>query len=256
MMLERALILSAVTATLGLATPALAQTEGSPWNGWYVGAHAGVTWGDTKTNLHLEQGTGAPIIPPADFAGLNALATSSHNRTGFTGGIEGGYNYQMGQLLIGVETDFGFLDTKKTNSNTYQSKVLISPPITYTLTNRAKSDWMWTLRPRIGYIYGDWLFFGSAGIAVSDIKITTTYADTFTPPNSASMSNSSTKTGFAGGLGVGYAFNPNWSFKGEWLYTDFGKVSAATATPSGVAVIKSEAKVKANLVRFGVDYRF
>jgi outer membrane immunogenic protein len=256
-MTHRLVALAAAAASVAVSAPALAQDEQIPWAGWYVGLNAGVAWGDAKSRLFFESPAGSRV-PAADIAALNApVSTGHHNHTGFTGGIEGGYNYVMGNnLLLGVETDFGFLDIKKTNSNTFQSRLLINPPVTYTLENRVKADWVWTLRPRIGYISGNWLFFGSAGLGISDIEIRTTYHDTFNPPGSASMSDSSTKTGFAGGLGVGYAFASGWSAKGEWLYTDFGKVTATTGTSNNAVNITSEGKVKANLIRFGADYRF
>jgi outer membrane immunogenic protein len=252
----------AVAAAAAIAgSPALAQNEAHPFHGFYVGANAGIGWGDTNSHLHLETGAGSPI-PPADVVGVNSLVSSGHhNHSGFAGGIEGGYNFVTGggatnDYFFGVETDFGFLDLKQTKDSTYQSALLISPPINYSLHQKVHTDWMWTLRPRVGYITGPWMFFGSAGLAISDIKIETSYHDNLTPPGSASFSHSSTKVGFAGGLGVGYAFSPQWSVKGEWLYTDLGKVSASTASPSENAVITADAKMKANLIRFGIDYAF
>ena len=70
------------------------------------------------------------------------------------------------------------------------------------------------------------------------------------------ISDSDTKTGFAGGLGMAYALTPNWSVKGEWLYTDFGKVRVSAPTAGGFATVTGEGKAKANLLRMGVDYRF
>jgi outer membrane immunogenic protein len=248
---------AAGTAALMAAAPALAQQSDNTWGGWYVGATAGIGWGHTHSHLHLENGAGSTIIPPADVASLNSkIANNSDHHSGFVGALEGGYNYMMGNILLGVETDFGFYNIKETRDAAYQSPLLISPPITYTLHQKVHTDWMWTLRPRIGYASGPWLFFGSAGIAVSDLKIETSYHDNLTPPGNASFSDSSTKTGFAGGLGVAYSFSPNWSVKGEWLYTDLGKVSASTATPNNTAVITADGKISANLLRIGVDYKF
>jgi opacity protein-like surface antigen len=44
--------------------------------------------------------------------------------------------------------------------------------------------------------------------------------------------------------------------KGEYLYVDLGHASETFATPNGYAEFTTKAKVKANIVRVGVDYRF
>lgn len=252
---HRLMATAAITLAAATASPAFAQDFETPWSGFYVGGNLGLTWGDTSSRLQLENRAGSRL-PTPDVAGINQLSSDDDNDTGFAGSLEAGYNYLIGNVLIGIETDIGFLDIEETTDKTYQSGLLITPPITYRLQQKVGSDWVWTVRPRLGYVSGPWLFFASAGIAVSDVKIDTTYSDTFSPPGSASSSGSDTKTGFAGGLGVGYALGPNWSAKGEWLYTDFGKVRATSQIANTPAAITAEGEVKANILRVGVDYRF
>jgi len=50
------------------------------------------------------------------------------------------------------------------------------------------------------------------------------------------------RPGLAAGLGAEYAFTPNWTFRGEYLY-----IAAA-----GTGVSKDQL----NLLRFGVNYKF
>ena len=247
--------LAAASAVLISAVPAVAQDYDQTWTGFYAGASVGGVWGNTSNRLRLERGNGAVVIPPADIASLNALVTDDHdNNGGFAGAIEAGYNYQMGAFLVGLETDFVFLDVDESTSKTFQSTLPLAAPLRYTLEQKVSSDWVWTLRPRLGYVSGPWMFFGSAGIGVSDVKLRSRYADS--AGRTAQMSDSATKTGFAGGLGAAYAFSPQWSVKGEWLYMDFGKVSASAPTTNGFAVITGEGKVKANAFRVALDYKF
>jgi outer membrane immunogenic protein len=56
------------------------------------------------------------------------------------------------------------------------------------------------------------------------------------------------------GLGGAYAFTPNISLKGEWLYADFGKVGSAV-TNNFVSITPRDS-VQTHMFRFGVDYRF
>ena len=48
-----------------------------------------------------------PTTPPAPFCwGRLSLVTSGSDKNGLTYGILAGYNYQVGQLVLGVEGDF------------------------------------------------------------------------------------------------------------------------------------------------------
>src|SRR6478609_10839090 len=54
------------------------------WTGFYVGANAGYGWGNTSTNNLGQVG----------------------DLDGFIGGGQVGYNYQIGQFVLGAEADF------------------------------------------------------------------------------------------------------------------------------------------------------
>lgn len=238
---------------LAAAFPVAAQDLGTPWAGWYVGANIGADWGDSNLKARVTQGNGSVVIPPADVNLINQTQGGGSNKTGFTGGIEGGYNYLMGSWLLGLETEFVALDNNQRTTHNFASTI---SPATYQLNQRAKTSWMWSLRPRIGYVYGSWLFYGTGGIATSNIKSSFDFSDNRVPQNIITSSDSKTKTGWIAGLGAGYAFAPRWSVKGEWLYADFGSISTTLASPNGFVGATSEAKVKTNIIRAGVDYQF
>lgn len=259
-MTYRFLLAASVAASL-TAGPALAQTI--DWTGFYVGGTLGGTWGDTSLKLEAGPGNGTVVIPPVDVARINQTAADDNNNSGFTGGIVGGYNYQSGSVVFGVEMDYSAMDIEQERTNTYQSAVTVTPPITppppvpnYTLNQKVTSDWVWTLRPRIGYASDAWMIYATAGIASTRITLDTSFADTRIPPNVASSSTSDTKTGWTFGVGGAYAWSPNWSLRGEWLYTDFGSIRDTATTPNGFATLTSEGDFRANLMRVGVDYKF
>jgi outer membrane immunogenic protein len=246
------------------AAPARAQDQdqGTPWQGWYVGANIGLDWGgaNLKTMASAPPTPSQPIvIPPGDVALLHTNV-SGGNKTGFTGGIEGGYNWRYGDWLFGLETDYEALDVNQSTNNQYTSTgPVINPPgvpVVYTLHQQASTSWMWTLRPRVGWIAGPWLFYGTAGVATSGVKMSTTLSDNRAASDTASVSDSATKTGWTGGGGVGYALGPHLSVKGEYLYADFGSTSITRTSPNGYVALTSQADVRANVFRFGLDYRF
>lgn len=258
--MHRRLYLTAAAFGLSaFAAAAPASAQESPFSGWYVGLNLGSAWGDNSQHATIAPGSAAVpappiVIPPADVALINAAGSGNNNKSGLTFGAEGGYNYVSENWLFGIETDIGTLDINERQTNNFTS--VANPAITYSINQRAQTKWIWTLRPRIGYTAGPWLFYGTGGIATADIKNSLSYSDTRTPPNSASSESSSTKTGWTAGIGGAYAVTPNWSFKGEWLYVDIGKINTSVSTASGFATLNSEANVKANVLRIGTDYRF
>jgi len=247
---------AAAPSLLALVAALPAAAQDSPWSGWYVGGNIGANWGDSSTKATVSAGTGAVVIPPADINLINATGDDGSNRTGFTGGIEAGFNYQTGSWLLGLETDFVALEVSQRQTLNLQSTLPLTPPTTYQLNQRAKTNWMWSLRPRVGWVSGPLLIYGTGGIATSDIKVKFDLSDNRTPQNVVSGDHSKTKVGWIAGLGAGYAISSNMSVKGEWLYADFGSVSTSVTSARNFVTLKSEAKVRSNLLRIGVDYRF
>jgi outer membrane immunogenic protein len=242
------------------AAPARAQDQSS-WGGFYVGANAGGSWGDVKLSSQVATGTGPVVIPPADLALINGVNNSGSNKTGFTGGVEGGYNYVMDDWLFGLEGEWVAMSVNNRSTNSVTSSITQPiipppPPVTYTSNQRADTDWMVDIRPRIGYVSGPWLFFASAGIAFADVKASQQLTATTTPVELLQTENSATKTGWIAGLGAGYAISPQWSIKGEWLYADFGTTRTTAVSPDGFASLTSSASVRTNILRVGADFRF
>jgi outer membrane immunogenic protein len=241
-----------------VAAPASAQKpQGNPpadwWSGWYVGGNAGGSWGDTKLRTSVTPGSGAGALSPADAAAISAASHDTSNKAGFTGGIQGGYNYLYNNAwLFGIEGDFEGMDIRSASTKPVPGTV--NPANLYTISQDVTAGWLATIRPRVGYTYNQYLFYGTIGFAWADLKYNASLtSNTALPP--LSTSTSTTKTGWAGGIGMAYAWNPHLQFRGEWLYADLGHANAATLNATG-ASIKPDDNVAANLVRVGVDYRF
>jgi outer membrane immunogenic protein len=262
--MNKRFLLGAATAAAAvcMAQAAAAQpsTTEEIWTGPYVGANIGGTWGNTSLRASVAPAGGASVIPPADVGQiLGTPLTTNSSTAGFAIGGELGYNWQMDHLLVGVETDAGAFDVRQSRSHTFTSTVAVNPPGTFpqfTLSQSVKTDWMWTLRPRIGYAWGPWLAYLTGGLAVTDARISAAFSDTRTPPHVASFTHSSTRAGGIVGLGGAWMFAPGWSGKLEWLYSDFGKVSGTTLVGNGFATFTSSGEVRANVLRTGVDYKF
>lgn len=74
--------------------PRVAYVPAFSWTGFYIGGELGWTQTDPRFT------TGALLL------GAPFVVSSGSNKNGLTYGVLGGYNYQMGQLVLGVEGDF------------------------------------------------------------------------------------------------------------------------------------------------------
>ena len=229
------------------------------WSGFYAGVNAGAAFGRSSTQ------TSTVFSPIGYFAAtsVTSIATvgdQSANKAGFTGGLQLGYNWQMNSVVAGLEADFGYMGTR--TSVTSGAVYPCCAPTAYSITQSAKTDWLMTLRPRVGIANNNWLLYVTGGLAVGEVKGDFTFADTFaTAAESASVSK--TKVGWALGGGVEYALAGRWSMKAEYLHVDLGSVSGTstnlTAFTPAIAfpanTFTHSVKVTDDIVRIGVNYK-
>jgi outer membrane immunogenic protein len=120
-----------------------------------------------------------------------------------------------------------------------------------------------TARPRVGVVFGHALFYGTAGGAVTDLKYTALFTDTFaTAHESASLDDK--RPGWVAGGGTEVSLSHHLSIKGEYLYAGFGtsKVTSnnLTAFTPPIAfptnVFTHTVALHAKIARAGVNFRF
>lgn len=140
---------------------------------------------------------------------------------------------QMGQWLLGVEADFDYMGLRGSNGGTFQFPSTlpggpVGPPAQFFSTATSVStDWLFTLRPRVGWVMNNWLVYATGGLAVADEKFSQTL--TLLAPFVSTNSFTTTRVGWTVGGGVEYALNRNWSVKGEYLYVDLGTTGVKVA---------------------------
>jgi outer membrane immunogenic protein len=230
------------------------------WTGFYLGVNAGGAWSQS------DAATTTVFSPTGYFAttspGAIAIAGAQRiNASGFTGGLTAGYNWQASNIVFGLESDFNYLDLK--GSSTGSGIYPCCAPTGFTVNSSVSTDWLITLRPRVGVAANNWLFYVTGGLAVGSVKSNFNFTDTFaTAAESASMSQ--TRTGWTVGAGTEYALMNGWSVKAEYLYVDLGRQSTtstnltaftpAIAYPSNVYTHSVD--LRTNIVRVGLNYKF
>ena len=217
------------------------------WTGFYVGLNAGATWGDADINWSASttgfSSTGANAI--------NTFGPGNIKKTGFIGGGQVGYNYQIANFVWGLEADINY--TGLSGTRTVTNIPVFGTP--NSITQTFESKWLATVRGRLGFSQGSWLIYGTGGLAVAQAK----FSDNFTDPAGGVRASSSdtTRTGWTAGGGAEWAYSRQWSVKLEYLYVDLGHTSdSTTAIIFPTAVIVSDHHVTENIVRVGLNYHF
>jgi opacity protein-like surface antigen len=180
------------------------------WSGFYVGANFGGAWTNGSLN-----------IPGNNFYG---------GLTELIGGVQAGYNFQAGRLLLGVEGDF---DGATFNHPTFPVPTLGS----------VSNHWMSTVGARIGLVNDRWLVFAKlgGGWVHSDAIVNL--------PGSPSWNGSSTNGGWLIGGGIEYGFKAHWTVKLEYDYLALSNWNSAT-----VPVVALNHDVQT--IKAGINYKF
>lgn len=209
------------------------------WTGCYVGGNVGWARADHSLSTSVPATSN---MNPAAIATIVPAGLASLQGNGWTGGGQVGCNWQTGVpvftgvLVLGVEGDFNFLSVKASRDT---GNVLSSSGFTSRSIDNVAMPWFATLRGRVGVAFGNFLFFGTGGLAVTQINITKDFRWSFFDlcPIVAGLQDchvggtSGTRTGYTVGAGVEWAFvpaHPGWSVKAEYLFADFGNVTYTT----------------------------
>ena len=164
------------------------------WTGFYIGGHTGYGRGTSN----------AVLSDPAPSVAVNGSVFS-----GVVGGVQGGYNWRAPSgLLLGVEADLTFPNYLPSNS-------IISRLISPNSDVLHQLDYVGTLRGRLGYASGHWLFYATGGLAFAGER----YINT--PAAGSDEKIIHHRLGWAAGAGVEYAFAPHWTVRLEYLYDRF-----------------------------------
>lgn len=184
------------------------------WTGFYLGGHVGGAWSD-------------------ESATIPGFGTFGHDPSGFIGGGQIGYNWQVNpSWVIGVEGDISW-----TNSDAST----VGPLATAT----SDHNWYATLGGRLGFTGGPWLLYAKGGAAWMDADYTVT-----APAGVATIGD--TRTGWMVGVGLEWMFTPNWTAKVEYNYLDFGS-ETFNFTPLAVG---TSIDTQVNLIKAGINYKF
>jgi outer membrane immunogenic protein len=170
-------------ADIPVRTPAPAPiTVAAPaWTGFYFGGHLGYGWGSPDTT------------------GLRNNSPSDLDTKGVVAGLHAGYNHQSGMWVFGLEGDLSAAPWKESSSIGGGSDEF-----------RTRSTG--SVRGRLGAVFNDVLFYGTAGVGVVDRGFRSAVS------GNVVADKDYYKVGAVAGGGVEFKFSPNIILGVEGLY--------------------------------------
>ena len=208
------------------------------WSGFYAGGHLGYAWGSSNWTAPGASGSLDLAQPVDTFAETGS----------FFEGLQAGYNYMLpNRVLIGAEIDASFPAFQNLAGisiggiSNFTSPTL--GPVSYSETVLSSG----TVRGRIGYATGNWLFYATGGFAWSYDQLTLTQLASGTTDMPFLW-----RLGWAAGAGVEIPILPHWTARLEYLFTDYGT--------SGVLFANAGQRFNSDFslqeLRAGLNYQF
>lgn len=224
------------------------------WTGFYVGAHAGYGWGRTEFSNSYD----IEFPDSYDYLGLGS-ADARYDADGWLAGGQIGFNYQIDQLVIGVEADASWANIKGNGTYSFYNDqdVLVSMCVKQGDACQTEIDALGTITARLGVAYDRALFYVKGGAAWASVSYRSGYTDA-DPAFSYRDTVDETRWGWTIGGGVEYAFADNWSVKVEYNYIDLGDDTVTFDYRPDDYVNPHRATVDqtVQIVKAGINYRF
>jgi high affinity Mn2+ porin len=214
-------------------------SSGYNWSGFYAGGHLGYAWGSSNW-------TAAPGISGS----LNlAQPVDTFDEAGsFFEGLQAGYNYMLSnRVVVGAEVDASFpafpnlAGISIGGTSTFTSPTLGAVSYSETVLSSG------TVRGRIGYAPGSWLFYATGGFAWTYDQLSLTQL-----ASGATESPFLWRLGWAAGAGVEVPVAPHWTARLEYLFTDYG----SSSVPFFAGAQRIDSDFSLQQLRAGLNYRF
>ncbi|MFA5949553.1 MAG: outer membrane beta-barrel protein [Hyphomicrobium sp.] len=261
------LIFTATVAALIIGGQSVAHAQDSSranWGGLYGGGHVGYGFGFPTTAIEASEfervwDLNPDVPPPAAFpaanSGLQAQdgefdGTVATDLTGVVGGIHIGYNFQVSNIVFGVEGAYNWGRLSNTVSQAIpEPEVEVNPAASAASQARSQAiidalnagttafegdpefdlksslGDIKSVKGRIGIASGNFLLYGVGGVAWTNYRASVTSPDSFSGGlTSGTFSWGENVNGWVAGGGIEFKLTNNLSLRAEALHYDFGQV--------------------------------
>lgn len=225
-------ISAAQAADLSEPAVVVAQSEemaSADWSGFYAGFGLSSAFGvDTLSLIHTDE--------------VKTDATNDYDLSGVNGFVEGGYDFQAGSLVFGVNGNYDFNFSDDVSTSTSKSGKAVTSE---SLGNG------WGVGVRAGVLANEsTLVFGSLGYASRDVEVG------YEKEGKDPFSETYAATGYYVGAGIETLLTDSISLKAEYRYSQFGDgYESAALGKSGKHVLSSDG-FDTQQVRASLNWRF
>src|SRR5262252_9016951 len=225
----------ALGAGLG-ASAAVADGYGPPpdyvvvpfvsWTGLYLGGHVGGAWSDV------------------DWSNISVTGERfSESGSGFIGGGQVGYNYQIGNLLLGVEATISGTDVSR------DFRSIVDPTARFS----ADINTIATVTGRFGFASNQWLLYGKAGWAGAQVEFS---GRSTAPLPVDSFSFDNWRNGWTLGAGLEYKIARNISFGVEYSFIELDSDRDNGISTLGIPVTLRDHDLQIQSVTARLNFQF
>jgi high affinity Mn2+ porin len=249
---------SAIIGMALLASAVAAEAPAEPanqsdfsWAGFHIGANFGAG---------IPLGAGERLRAGSGFT-TNAFDfhPGSHDHSGVSFGAQLGYDWQMGQWVYGIETDFNLLDTRHGPSGLFPTPPAYWPlgVTAYRLESEPSGDYFASIRGRLGFALDRTLFYVTGGVVAGGWRGASRLTLLNPAPTSVFLApvSQSSRVKYAVGGGVEYALDSAWSTRFEYLFVDQALQNQIYDDGLSNQYFMQRGSA-AHLLRFGLNYRF
>jgi outer membrane immunogenic protein len=224
------------------------------WTGCYAGVNLGGGTSGTNFSSSVDPGTHLLAADPDVVA---ASGGGGFNNIGVLGGGQAGCNWQTGTFVLGLEGDGDYFHSNPNFSN--NTNTLSDGVTPFTLSQSLTTDFLATIRPRIGIAADRNLAYITGGVAFTHVSYTESYSDSAVPAGAGTATTAKYLAGWTAGAGWEYAFAGQWTVRAEYLIAGFPKVSAVgaiTDAAGGANTFHGSSDVTIQLLRAAVNFKF
>jgi outer membrane immunogenic protein len=221
------------------------------WTGCYVGLNGGGGASASNVTTSVDPGT---YLGAADATEVNNDGSGSGNGSNFLGGGQAGCNWQSGTVVAGFEGDFDYYRSNSNFLNNVNS--LPTAGTTFGIGQSLKTDYLATMRPRIGIAADRDFGYVTGGVAFTEAHYSEIYSDGAGGIGTAVASKF--LTGWTAGAGWEHAWSEHWNFRVEYLFASFGTTNAAgfITGPVGSNPLHGSGDLIIHVARAGVNFKF
>ena len=227
------------------ATKAALAAQAYDWTGFYVGGHVGLALGNSNW---IANGTTPGVLPVSGSLDMYRSPNAFYESGSWLMGVQGGYDYMLhNRVVLGIEADTTFPTFEDLSGLSTGGITSFTSPtlgaVTYSETMLVSG----TVRARIGYAPGNWLFYATGGLAW-----TYDSQDLAQLGPGVDESRLLWRFGWAAGAGIEVPIAPSWTVKAEYLWTGFP--TRTVNYPGSGQRISSDLALEQ--FRLGLNYRF